>query len=113
MATIKAWTYTHEGYPSALKLTNIPAPTTSPSPTELHVRVKAAAINPVDIQLMNLPIWPYVPASMSPPVKGIAEDFSGIVEAAGSDSGFKTGDEVSMYQKATVGGISGFVSLNT
>ena len=91
---IKAWTYTHEGYPSALKLSNIPAPSTLSS-TELHVRVKAAALNPVDVQLMNIPLWPYLPSYVIAPEKGIAEDFSGVVEAAGEDSGFKAGDEVS------------------
>lgn len=91
---MRAWTYTHEGYPSALKLSNIPAPT-KPSPTQLYVRVKAAALNPVDIQLMNFPLWPYLPSSIIAPEKGIAEDFSGVVEAAGDQSGFESGDEVS------------------
>lgn len=90
---IKAWTYTHEGYSSALRLKDIPSPL-KPSPTEIHVRVKAAAINPVDIQLMNFPLWAYLHASIIGPEKGIAEDFSGVVEAAGEDTEFRVGDEV-------------------
>jgi len=93
-SAIKAWTFTHEGYPAALRLSSFPSPTGPPSPTELRIRVRAAALNPVDIQLMNLPIWPYLPTYFAPAEKGIAEDFSGVVETAGNDSGFKAGDEV-------------------
>lgn len=91
--TMNAWTYGHEGYPAALRQTTLPKPK-SPSSTEIHVRVRAAAINPVDIQLMNLPVWPYLPTYFARADKGIAHDFSGIVEEAGSASGFKKGDEV-------------------
>lgn len=90
---IKAWTFTHEGYPDALRRSALASPP-RPAPTELHVRVQAAALNPVDIQLMNFPVWKYLPSPWIPPDKGIGEDFSGIVEAAGKDSGFDVGDEV-------------------
>ncbi|THY88270.1 GroES-like protein [Aureobasidium pullulans] len=92
-SAVKAWTFTHEGYPHAIHKSALPAPF-RPSATELHVRVKAAALNPVDIQLMNLPIWKYHPKFFAPLEKGIAEDFSGIVESAGKDSGYEVGDEV-------------------
>ncbi|THX24494.1 GroES-like protein [Aureobasidium pullulans] len=92
-SAVKAWTFTHEGYPHAIHKSALPAPF-RPSATELHVRVKAAALNPVDIQLMNLPIWKYLPKFFAPLEKGIAEDFSGIVESAGKDSGYEVGDEV-------------------
>ncbi|THV77605.1 GroES-like protein [Aureobasidium pullulans] len=92
-SAVKAWTFTHEGYPHAIHKSALPAPF-RPSATELHVRVKAAALNPVDIQLMNLPIWKYIPKFFAPLEKGIAEDFSGIVESAGKDSGYEVGDEV-------------------
>lgn len=46
---------------------------------------------------MNLPLLPYLPVFLSPAEKGIAEDFSGIVEAAGDETGFKPGDEVMIY----------------
>jgi NADPH:quinone reductase-like Zn-dependent oxidoreductase len=45
-----------EGYPECLHRLALKAPS-EPSPTELHVRVKATALNPVDIQLMNLAVW--------------------------------------------------------
>ena len=92
--TAQAWTYTHQGYPNALKRSSVPVPNTAPSPTELYIRVKAVALNPVDTQLMNFPLWPYLPSSVVAPEKGIAEDFSGVVQAAGNDTTFKPGDEV-------------------
>lgn len=93
-STTKAWTFNHEGYPKALRLSSAPVKSTL-STTELRVRVKAAAINPVDIQLMNFPIWSYLPTFLAAPEHGLAADFSGVVEAAGESSGFKAGDEVS------------------
>lgn len=91
--TSKAWVYGHQGYPQALRLTSLPVKQAL-GPTEVRVQVKAAAINPVDIQLMNLPLWAYLPTFIAAPEHAIAEDFSGVVEAAGPDSGYKTGDEV-------------------
>lgn len=88
---ISSWTYDHTGYPSALKLDKVASPS-NPSPTQLLVRVKAAALNPVDIQLMNLPHLPYLPW---PTKEGTCLDFSGVVESAGDESGYKPGDEVS------------------
>lgn len=90
---IRAWTFAHKGYPEALRRSALASPP-RPSATELHVRVQAAALNPVDIQLMNFPVWKYLPSFWISPDKGIGEDFSGIVEAAGKDSGFDIGDEV-------------------
>ena len=92
-SAIRAWTFTNEGYPEALHKSALKAPS-SPSPTEFHVRIKAAALNPVDIQLINLPVWRYLPEFLAPPAKGISEDFAGVVESAGKSSGFKPGDEV-------------------
>lgn len=98
MATpVKAWTFTHGGYPESLHKSALPGPGSSPSPTELHVRVKAAALNPVDIQIMNLPVWSWLPTYFAPAEKGIAEDFSGVVEKAGAESGLREGDEVSNF----------------
>lgn len=90
---IRAWTFTYEGYPKALHRSTLMSPP-APAATEVHVRVKAVALNPVDIQLMNLPVWRYLPRSFVSSEKGIGEDFSGIVEAAGKSSGFDIGDEV-------------------
>jgi hypothetical protein len=54
--SFKAWTYSKPGYPSTLELTEITVPP-HPKPNETHVRVQAAALNPVDIQIMNVPVW--------------------------------------------------------
>ncbi|KAI5209101.1 GroES-like protein [Aureobasidium subglaciale] len=92
-SVVKAWTSTHDGYPAGLHESAIAVPF-RPSATEVHIRVKAAALNPVDIQLMNLSIWKYLPSFVVPLEKGVAEDFSGVVELAGQESGFRIGDEV-------------------
>jgi NADPH:quinone reductase-like Zn-dependent oxidoreductase len=86
----KAWIYTHPSYPTCLQSSTFPLPDQL-SDTEIQVRIKSAALNPVDIQLMNVPIWnlPY----MGFP-KGIGKDFSGTILKAGQDSGFSQGDEV-------------------
>lgn len=96
MAQHKAWTYYTTGYPQALSLTTQPTPDpTILKPTYLQIKIKSAALNPVDVQLMNLPIWS-LPYLNSWP-KGVGEDFSGIVISAGPEAkakGFKEGDEV-------------------
>lgn len=90
---IKAWTYGSGGYPAGLKQTKIKLDDAPLRATEILVRVKAAALNPVDIQLMNYPLLPSLPRFLVP-VKAVGEDFSGVVEATGDASGFKTGDRV-------------------
>lgn len=66
------WTFTLEGSPDALQRTTL-APLARPSSTELHIRVKAAALTSVDDQLMNPPVWEYLPSPWVPPEKGIGE----------------------------------------
>ncbi|KAK7528171.1 alcohol dehydrogenase [Phyllosticta citriasiana] len=111
--SIRAWTYTTGGYPSCLQLSNIPAPHLPPpgaseKGTKLLIRVTAASLNPVDIQLMNLPLftpsalpfplstlfsrWPLdAPAQR---VKGVGADYAGVVVAAQDGCGFSVGDKV-------------------
>ncbi|KAK8028940.1 hypothetical protein PG991_005996 [Apiospora marii] len=91
---MEAWTYTNGGYPAALQKTTIPPYKAPLKPEQLRVRVKAASLNPVDAQLMGNPLWPYIPAAVIRANKGVGEDFSGVVEEAGTSSGFKVGDEV-------------------
>lgn len=112
MATAKKWVYTSGGFPQCLKQTTYtpPAPS-SLKPTEIQIRTKAFAINPVDVQAMNLyknspsllP-WPLSALTTNSWTSGGAEqqehehetccDFSGTVAHAGADSGFRPGDEV-------------------
>lgn len=90
MPSYKAWTYTTPGYPECLSLTEQPLPEQL-KPTEIQVRIKTAALNPVDIQLMNVPLWS-LPYLNNP--KGVGCDFSGVVLKSGPSSGFQEGDEV-------------------
>jgi reticulon-4-interacting protein 1, mitochondrial len=76
----KAWSYSIPGYPSCLSLNPIDLPH-PPKENGIHIRVQAAALNPVDVQLMNLPIW-YIPGLRYQ--KGTGGDFSGEVLAVGS-----------------------------
>ncbi|KAK2614770.1 hypothetical protein N8I77_001572 [Diaporthe amygdali] len=91
---VKAWTFTQGGYPEALQQSSLPGDTGPLKSSEIRVRAHAASINPVDVQLMGLPLWPYLPSFIVAPEKGVGEDFSGVVQDAGKDSGFKPGDEV-------------------
>ncbi|KAM0807584.1 putative Chaperonin 10-like protein [Seiridium cardinale] len=90
MATVKSWVYTHAGYPETLQLQDTEVPS-KPSPNHLLLRVKAAALNPVDVQMMNLPINS-IPGLNRPKIVG--KDFAGIVLDAAPDTGFSSGDEV-------------------
>lgn len=91
---VDAWTFTHGGYPEALQQTTLPPDNEPLKPSEIRVKTCAASINPVDAQLMGFPLWRYLPSFVIPSEKGVAEDFSGIVQESGADSGFKPGDEV-------------------
>lgn len=91
---MKAWTFTHGGYPQALHQTELPADEAPLKPTEVRVRTKAASLNPIDGQLMGFPLLGSLPGWMLPAHKGVGEDFAGVVEEAGAQSGFRAGDDV-------------------
>jgi len=91
MSQFKAWTYSTPGYPSAIHLTPIALPS-HPRKNEIHIQVDAAALNPADIQIINLPIW-RLPGLRRE--KGIGEDFAGTVIAVGAGvNKWKIGDQV-------------------
>ncbi|KAH6648276.1 chaperonin 10-like protein [Truncatella angustata] len=90
MATVKAWIYTNAGYPETLQFQDIDAPP-KPATNHILVQVKAAALNPVDVQMMNLPINS-IPGLNGPKIVG--RDFAGIVLDAAPGIGFVKGDEV-------------------
>lgn len=111
---LKKWVYTTGGFPECLRQTTYTAPPSSTlKPTEIQVRVKAFAINPVDVQAMNLyktspsllP-WPLSLLSSADPHQEheACEDFSGTVTHAGPSSGFQPGDEVFGITMAPVNG---------
>ncbi|CAF1104631.1 unnamed protein product [Adineta steineri] len=93
----KAWVYYEQGpITQILQQTSIPIDTEL-GLNELIIEIKAAALNPVDIQIGNIPQWianwilftginkPKVPAA----------DFSGIIYKIGSNvTKYKIGDEV-------------------
>ena len=85
--TMKAWTVIKNGNPptaSTLRLrTDAPSPTFPPAGTNIIVKVAYAALNPVDLHLMNVvPVW--LPFRKHPVP---AMDFAGEVVALGSGSG--------------------------
>lgn len=90
MATVKSWIYTQAGYPETLRFhdSNVPP---KPSPNHLLVHVKAAALNPVDIQLMNLDLNS-IPGLNGPKIVG--KDFASVVLDTAPDSQFDRGDEI-------------------
>lgn len=93
----KAWTYTG-GYPDSLKLSTIHPPTKSAfkdngSDPHMLVKIHACALNPVDIQIMNMPVWKQPWNALYGTEKGCVDDFSGTV-LAGGQTGFKEGDEI-------------------
>lgn len=87
---VKSWTYTTAGYPQTLTLSTTDVPAV-PQPSYLLIKIHAAALNPVDIQLMNVALnsLPYLNGP-----KIAARDFSGTVLAAGSETEFEKGDEI-------------------
>lgn len=88
--TVKSWIYTTPPYPDTLALSTTNVPST-PAPGHLLIQIHAAALNPVDIQLINIPFnsLPYLNAPKIP-----GRDFAGTVLAADSDTEFEKGDEV-------------------
>lgn len=89
----RAWTYT-AGYGS-LQQSTVHAPRANEikglgTTPHMLVKINAAALNPVDIQIMNLPMW-RLPGLSKPKTCGC--DFSGTV-IAGGRTGFVQGDEV-------------------
>jgi reticulon-4-interacting protein 1, mitochondrial len=95
MATSEAtaWTYT-AGY-HTLQQSTIHSPRANEikglgTTAHMLLKINACALNPVDIQMMNLPIWK-IPGNNKP--KTAVCDFSGTV-IAGGRTGFVQGDEV-------------------
>ncbi|KAJ9655167.1 hypothetical protein H2198_005942 [Neophaeococcomyces mojaviensis] len=88
---VKSWIYTTAGYPTTLELkdTTVPA---IPASNHVLVKIHASSINPVDIQLMNVPLFS-LPGLWHD--KHISRDFAGTILAIGPDvKNFQKGDEV-------------------
>jgi NADPH:quinone reductase-like Zn-dependent oxidoreductase len=73
-------------------LTHTPLP--KPGPNDILIKVKAAAINPVDIQIWGNPVIGWLAGKKE---KGIGRDYSGEIVAVGEDIGksqWRIGDEI-------------------
>ena len=95
-SSVKAWVYTSGGYPTSLTLSTI-TPPSEPAANHVLVRIHATALNPVDIQMINFPIWS-LPKLGYP--KTVSSDFSGTVVAASPETGYANGDEVFGFNMA-------------
>ena len=108
-AAMKAVTYTCYGSPDVLQISSQPVP--QPEAGEVLIRVRSAAVNPMDWHFMRGS--PYFMRLMSgignPENERLGTDFSGVVEAVGSDvTRFRVGDEVF---GGAVGAFAGFVTV--
>lgn len=85
---IKALTYIGKGAPPNFTFKKINSPIPK---NKILIRINAAALNHIDLQLMNAPL-----SFTSPGQKGIGRDFSGIVEEVGKDqkTKWKIGEKV-------------------
>lgn len=86
--SIKALTYVGKGAPPNFTFKSINSPIPK---NKILIRINAAALNPIDLQLMNAPL-----TITSPGQKGIGRDFSGVVEEVGTNqkTKWKIGDRV-------------------
>lgn len=92
---MKALTYARYGGPGVLELTDLPEPKVPPG--WVLVRVRSAAVNPVDWQIMAGNLDPLLEVQF-PVVPGW--DVSGVVESAGIDvPEWAPGDEVISYAR--------------
>ncbi|OQO07449.1 hypothetical protein B0A48_07146 [Cryoendolithus antarcticus] len=94
---VKAWTYVSGGYPNGLKQSTVRVPRPNDikglgTTAHMLIRLKACALNPVDIQMINLNSS-LTPAAPKKQEKGVVCDFAGIVEAGGR-TGFIKDEEV-------------------
>lgn len=93
--TMQAYTYACYGGPEVLRLETMAVPT--PADSEVVVRVRAAAVNPLDWHYLRGK--PYLMRLVSgigtPSESRLGEDFAGTVEAVGARvRAFKVGDRV-------------------
>src|SRR6266566_687884 len=91
---MKAIRFCEYGSPDVLKLEEVEKPV--PKDNELLARVRAAALNAIDVGIVRGPLLGRLFFGLRKPVfTGFARDFAGVVEAAGNNvTEFKPGDEV-------------------
>jgi NADPH:quinone reductase-like Zn-dependent oxidoreductase len=94
-AAVKAIRYYAYGPPDVLTLEDVPVPTVAE--TDILVRVRGAAVNPLDFHYVRG--TPYLVRALAglskPKVNGLGADMAGVVEAVGTGvTRFRVGDEV-------------------
>src|SRR6184192_1029581 len=91
---MKAIRFCEYGSPDVLKLEEVEQPV--PKDNELLARVRAAALNAIDVGIVRGPLLGRLFFGLRKPVfTGFARDFAGVVEAVGNNvTEFKPGDEL-------------------
>ncbi len=91
---MRAVVYDRYGPPDVLRLEDVPM--SSPSPSQVLVKVIATSVNLSDWEcLRGDPMYARIGGLRSPARRVLGSDIAGIVEAVGSDvTGFRPGDEV-------------------
>ncbi len=100
------------GSPDILTLQDIPKP--SPGPNEVLVKIHATTVNRTDCGLRaGKPFFVrFIIGLFRPPWKVMGSEFSGVVEAVGSEvSEFKSGDEVFGLNQKTFGAHAEFMCM--
>ena len=100
-----AITYSRYGAPDVLTVTSADIP--QPGPGQVLIRVRAVAVNPIDLKIRSGRMDGIFPVRF-PVLPGW--DVAGVVEAAGPDAGAAIGDEV--FGAASVGGYSQYALLD-
>src|ERR1700733_6508668 len=94
-----AITYSRYGSPDVLTVTSADIP--QPGPGQVLIRVRAVAVNPIDLKIRSGRMDGIIPVQF-PVLPGW--DVAGVVEAAGQGAGAAVGDKV--FGAASVGGYS-------
>jgi NADPH:quinone reductase-like Zn-dependent oxidoreductase len=100
-----AITYSRYGAPDVLTVTSADIP--QPGPGQVLIRVRAVAVNPIDLKIRSGRMDGIFPVRF-PVLPGW--DVAGVVEAAGAGAGPGKGDEV--FGVASVGGYSEYALLD-
>ena len=103
MKTIKAARIHNYGGTETIRIEEAALP--APQPGQLLIRVHAAGVNPIDWKIRAGYMQQMLPLQFPVTLGG---DFSGVVEAAGPNAGFKAGDQVYGQASLMNGGSGSF-----
>jgi NADPH:quinone reductase-like Zn-dependent oxidoreductase len=91
--TVKAWSHSTPPFPSTLSCISISIPDQPLNPNDLLIEIYSASLNPVDVQLVNLPIFRL--PSFKNSTRGLGKDFVGKLLAKGTNvKEYEIGDEL-------------------